>query len=120
MPVKSKSIYDPAEPGDGVRVLTTNYWPRGISRERAGTYKRVLGPSRELLRAFKDGLIDWAGYEPQYLEQMRGEAQQTEIQALAQLAATETITVTCVCREEAECHRRLLRDLIEREVESPS
>ena len=51
MGVQCKSIYDPADPADGVRVLTTNYWPRGISRERAGTYKRVLGPSRELLRA---------------------------------------------------------------------
>jgi uncharacterized protein YeaO (DUF488 family) len=41
MPIRSKSIYDEAAPDDGARVLTTNYWPRGVSRERAGTYKRV-------------------------------------------------------------------------------
>jgi uncharacterized protein YeaO (DUF488 family) len=117
MGVQCKSIYDPADPADGVRVLTTNYWPRGISRERAGTYKRVLGPSRELLRAFKDGEIDWAGYEPRYLELMRGEEQQAEIRELARLAATETVTVMCICKFEDECHRRLLRDLIRQEME---
>mgnify|MGYP000194451719 CR=1 FL=1 len=117
MPVRSKSIYEPAQPDDGMRVLTTNYWPRGISRERAGTYKRVLGPSRELLRAFKDGEVDWAGYEPRYLEQMRGQEQQAEIRELARVAAVETVTIMCVCKSDDQCHRRLLRDLIEQEIE---
>jgi uncharacterized protein YeaO (DUF488 family) len=117
MPVRSKSIYEPEEPDDGVRILTTNYWPRGISRERAGIYKRVLGPSRELLRAFKDGEIDWSGYEPRYLEQMRGDDQRTEIRELAQLASTGTVTVMCICKSDDQCHRRLLRNLIEQEME---
>ena len=97
-------------------MLTTNYWPRGVSRERAGTYKRVLGPSRELLRAFKDGEIDWAGYEPRYLEEMQGEQARAEIAALAQQAASETVTVMCMCKDESQCHRRLLRELIEKEM----
>lgn len=116
MPIRSKSIYDEAAADDGARVLTTNYWPRGVSRERAGTYMRVLAPSRELLRAFKDGVIDWAGYEPRYLDEMRGEKQREEIAALAERARVETITVMCACKEEAECHRRLLRQLIERQM----
>jgi uncharacterized protein YeaO (DUF488 family) len=57
MPIRRKSIYQDASPDDGVRILATNYWPRGVSRERAGVYKRVLAPSRELLRLFKDEAI---------------------------------------------------------------
>ncbi len=117
MPVQSKSIYEPPDPDDGVRVLTTNYWPRGISRERAGTYMRALGPSRELLRAFKDAEIDWSGYEPRYLEEMRGEDQRAAIRELARRATTETVTVMCVCKSDDECHRRLLRSLIQQEME---
>jgi uncharacterized protein YeaO (DUF488 family) len=117
MPVRTKSIYDPPEPDDGMRVLTTNYWPRGISRERAGIYKRVLGPSRELLRAFKDGEIDFSGYEPQYLEQMQADASRAEIRQLALAAREGIVTIMCVCREDAECHRRLLRNLIQQEME---
>jgi len=117
MPVQSKSIYDPAGPDDGMRVLTTNYWPRGISRERAGTYKRVLAPSRPLLRSFKDHEIDWPAYAVRYLEEMQAAAARAEIAELAREASAGTVTVMCVCRDEAECHRRLLRDLIARELE---
>jgi uncharacterized protein YeaO (DUF488 family) len=117
MPVRAKSIYEPASPDDGVRVLTTNYWPRGISRERAGVYKRVLGPSRELLRAFKDAAIGWDEYEVRYFDEMKGEEQRDEIATMAKIARTETVTVMCVCKDDAQCHRRLLRGLIEREME---
>lgn len=113
MPVRSKSIYDDASADDGIRILTTNYWPRGISRERGGTYKRVLAPSRELLRAFKDGMIDWAAYEPRYIDEMRGEEQQREIASLAEQAQTDTVTIMCTCKTEDQCHRRLLRQMIE-------
>ena len=118
MPVRTKRIYDPAEPDDGVRVLTTNYWPRGISRERAGTYVRALAPTRDLLRAFKDGAIAWPEYEVRYLNEMRGDKQRDEIARLAETARAATITLMCACREDAQCHRRLLRRLIEDEVEA--
>jgi len=119
MPVRAKSIYEPAEPDDGVRILTTNYWPRGISRERAGTYKRIVGPSRALLRAFKDGDIDWPEYERRYIAEMAGESQQREIGELAQLARAGNVTVMCVCKTDDQCHRRLLKALIEQRMEAP-
>jgi uncharacterized protein YeaO (DUF488 family) len=87
---------------------------RGISRERAGVYKRVLGPSRDLLRAFKDDAIGWDEYEVRYLDEMKGEAQQGEIVAMAQLARSQTVTIMCVCKDGTQCHRRLLVGLIER------
>lgn len=116
MPIRSKRIYDEASPDDGLRVLTMNYWPRGISKERAGTYKRLLAPSRDLLRAFKDGTVAWPEFEARYLEEMRAPDQRGEITALAGLAAEQTVTVMCACIDEARCHRRLLRELIEHET----
>jgi len=119
MAIRAKSVYEEASPDDGVRVLTTNYWPRGVSKERAGMYVRALAPSRELLRAFKDGEISWEQYEPRYLAEMSGEAQRDEIARLAERAASETVTVMCVCKEEAQCHRRLLRAMIEERMRAP-
>jgi uncharacterized protein YeaO (DUF488 family) len=55
--VRTKSVYDPADPSDGRRVLVTRYWPRGIPRAAVDEYVRKLGPSRELLHAFKRGVI---------------------------------------------------------------
>ena len=113
MPVRSKSIYEPASPDDGTRVLATNYWPRGVSKERAGTYMRILAPSRELLRAFKDGQIEWAEFELRYIDEMRAPDKQPALDDVAAMAERETVTVMCVCKDEAQCHRRLLRALIE-------
>lgn len=120
MPIRSKRVYDEASPDDGVRVLTMNYWPRGVSKERAGTYKRLLAPSRDLLRAFKDGTVDWSEFEMRYLDEMRAPEQRGEITALAGLAAERTVTVMCACIDEAQCHRRLLRELIEHDMKEPA
>ena len=52
--VRAKRVYDPAEPGDGYRVLIDHVWPRGVSRERAhlDEWARELAPSDELRRWF--------------------------------------------------------------------
>ncbi len=118
MPVRAKSIYEEASPDDGVRILTTNYWPRGVTKERAGTYVRALAPTRELLHAFKGGEIDWPEYKRRYLAEMEGERQREEIARIAELARTETVTVMCMCKDENICHRGLLRSLIEQRMES--
>ena len=110
--VRIKSVYEPADPSDGKRVLTTQYWARGVPRTAVDEYVRKLGPSRELLHAFKRGEIDWASYEIRYLQEMQSEDSQSEIRSLADAAQRETITLMCVCRDETICHRSLLRDLI--------
>ena len=32
--IKTKSVYDPVEKADGVRILVTRYWPMFYSRKR--------------------------------------------------------------------------------------
>lgn len=118
MPVFTKSIYEAAAPGDGLRVLTTNYWPRGVSKERVGMYKRVLGPTRDLLHAFKSGEVEWDEYVRQYLALMEGEDQQQAIAEMAEIARAETVTVMCMCKDESQCHRRLLKELIEQRMKT--
>jgi uncharacterized protein YeaO (DUF488 family) len=56
--VRTKRVYDPAEPGDGYRILIDRLWPRGVSRERArlDEWARDLAPS--------DGLRRWFGHDP--------------------------------------------------------
>jgi uncharacterized protein YeaO (DUF488 family) len=109
---QSKSVYDSAEPADGRRVLVTQYWPRGVPRAAVDEYVRALAPTRELLHAFKDGAIDWGTFRKRYREEMNAPPAQAEIARLAERAASEPVTLLCVCREESSCHRSLLRELI--------
>ena len=57
--VRLKRAYDPAEPGDGYRVLVDRLWPRGVSKERArlDEWARELAPSAELRT--------WFGHDPE-------------------------------------------------------
>ena len=114
--IRTKSVYSPAEPADGRRVLTTHYWPRGIPRSAAHEYVRRLGPSRDLLQGFKRGEISWDVYKERYLQEMQEEDARGEIRRLANLAQRETVTILCVCKDESKCHRTLLRELIFEEV----
>jgi uncharacterized protein YeaO (DUF488 family) len=110
--IRTKSIYSPAEPTDGRRVLVTRYWPRGIPKGATHEYVSKLGPSRDLLHGFKRGEIGWDAYKQRYLQEMQEEGPREEIRRLANLAQRETVTILCVCKDENKCHRTLLRDLI--------
>ncbi len=113
MPILTKSIYEPQVPEDGLRVLTTRYWPRGIKREKVDRYLPVLGPSRELLQAFRAAAIDWHEFRNRYPREVEDPQAIEEIEMLAELATAATVTVMCVCKDDSHCHRRLLKQLIE-------
>ncbi len=113
MPILTKSIYEPQVPEDGLRVLTTRYWPRGIRREKVDRYLPSLGPSRDLLHAFKASVIDWHEFRNRYLLEVESPKAIEEIEMLAEQSATATVTVMCVCKDDSQCHRRLLKELIQ-------
>src|SRR5579883_1603198 len=74
MPVRTRRYNDPAESGDGLRVLVTRYRPRGVRREDEtwDVWWPELGPSRELhaARYGKAGApIDWPTYRTRYLDE---------------------------------------------------
>ena len=114
MNVHTKRIYDEPSPEDGLRILITRYWPRGIRRELVDEYDTKVAPSRELLREFKHEALAWEPYTQRYFAEMQSEEAQREIARLAEIARTRTITLMCVCEDETHCHRSLLRNLIVR------
>ena len=117
--VRTKSVYEPAEPADGRRVLITRYWPRGVPKATVDEYLRALAPTRELLHGFKAGRLEWDGFRQQYLEQMRAPEASAEIKRLAEQASAQPTTLMCVCKDQDRCHRTLLRDLITNSTTSP-
>ena len=112
--VRTKSIFDPPLESDGLRVLVSRYWPRGVSREKSKihAYQRTLAPSVCLLRDWKAGRITWPVYVKRYREEMV--CCSSEIAQLAEKSAAGTITLLCFEREsDPHCHRHLLKQMIE-------
>jgi uncharacterized protein YeaO (DUF488 family) len=114
--LRTRRWNDPAEPGDGARILICRYRPRGVKKsdETWDEWVKEVAPSAELLRAYHEGL-PWADYERRYLAEMKGARADYFIRGLAgRLSAGERLTLLCssACNDEAHCHRRVLAGLI--------
>ncbi len=66
--LRIRRVYDPPEPGEGVRILVDRLWPRGLSREEAGIdlWLRDLAPSEALRRAFGHDPARFAAFRAAY------------------------------------------------------
>ncbi len=113
--IKAKSVYEKIDCDDGIRILTMRKWPRGVGWEKNKIDVKLedLGPSRELLDDWNEKKIDFNKYTKRYRREMEQPKQKSLIKLLAFLSQHSTITVLCWEKEDKECHRRLLKPLIE-------
>ena len=113
MALKTKSIYDPVENIDGLRVLVTRYYPRGIKKSHFDCWLRDLSPSKELLSSYRDGSITWDGFKAQFLAELQdSNVSRDAISFLKHHSDIENVTLLCYERAGKPCHRYIIRDLI--------
>ncbi len=111
--IRVKSVYEKREKADGVRVLVTRLWPRGIPKTAVDTWLPWLGPSAKLLADFKAGRTSRENYVGEYvtgLGDMRAQLLLAGLQAL--VGSGRTITLLCVCPGARPCHRHLLQKIV--------
>ena len=110
---RTKRVYDPPSPVDGFRLLVMGIWPRGVSKATVDGWEPELGPSRELLQAYRRGGTTWDQFAERYRQEMTG---RNELLArYRELGRQETLTLLCGCPDESRCHRSLLKGLLESE-----
>ena len=117
--IGTKSIYDPQSGDDGLRLLVTRYWPRGVKKERTGAWIRELGPSAGLIRRWKAAEISWEEFSRSYLEEFGGRAKQEALEEALSLlrgSGEKRATLLCTCRDGSRCHRAILRGIIEKRL----
>jgi uncharacterized protein YeaO (DUF488 family) len=110
--VEIKRIYDPAESGDGYRVLVDHVWPRGVSKDRArlDEWARELAPSDELRQ--------WFDHVPERFDEFRGryrhelEAHAERIEALRKRARRGRVTVVYAARDREHNNAAVLAELL--------
>ena len=97
--VRTKRVYDPAEPGDGYRVLIDRLWPRCVSRERAhlDEWARDLAPSTDLRKWFNHDPERFPEFRKRYRDELR--AHTDLIDALRARAGRGTVTIVYGARD---------------------
>ncbi len=109
--IRTKRVYDPPVPDDGVRVLVDRLWPRGLSKDdaRLDWWAKELAPSDKLRR--------WFGHAPpryrEFVERYRAELDGNGSAArLRELVATQAVTLVYAARDERHNNARALIEIL--------
>ena len=112
--IRTKSIYAPTDQEDGLRILITRFYPRGIKREKYDVWIRSLAPSADLLKRYKNTEINWNDFKTTLLSELRSSIDSVEaIYTLQAKSLMQNITLLCYEKDGCPCHRHMVRDLIE-------
>jgi len=116
--LKTKSIYEAKEKSDGVRILITRFYPRGIKKSHFDLWLRQASPKPALLKKYKSDQIDWKEFSREFRKQMRtSEESKNAIHELIGLLGREKdVTLLCYEKEGLNCHRYLVKAIVENTI----
>lgn len=105
---------------EGPRIGTVRRPPRGVPKAQfsSGNWYDVwlplLAPSAELVKQAlqAETAAEWSAFSKRYRAEMAApEARQT-IALLSTLSHSSNFSLGCYCKDEARCHRSILRTLL--------
>lgn len=84
--IKTKRVYESAEPDDGTRFLVERLWPRAMKKEslRMDAWLKDVAPSDGLRRWFDHDPSKWSEFRKRYFEELesRPDAMQPILEAV--------------------------------------
>lgn len=99
----------------GIRVLVTRHRPKSLKTGDYEVWAQELSPSKELLETYKAGNCSWEEFEEKFKKEISvSQPAQKKLAKLKELAETNEVTLFCYEKKESTCHRKILKELIER------
>ena len=110
-----KRVYDPAQTADGHRVLVERLWPRGLTREaaRLRAWLKDLAPSEGLRTWYGHERDRWPEFRRRYREELRAPDKQAVLQALAERARREAVTLVFAAADADRNNAVVLKEVLE-------
>ena len=71
--IRIKWVRDPAEPGDGMRLLVERLWPRGVAKVKLKLdgWLKEAAPSTELRKWFSHDPAKWREFQKRYFAELK-------------------------------------------------
>ena len=112
--IKVKRVYEPAEPGDGTRLLVERLWPRGIKKEALAMdeWLKEVAPSSQLRRWFRHDPARWKEFRRRYFAELDGRPDAWE--PIRESARRGTVTLLYSARDTEHNNAVALRAYLER------
>lgn len=118
MSLKLKRIYEPAEPGDGKRILVDRLWPRGVKKEsaRLDEWMKEIAPSPELRRWFNHRPERFAEFRKRYEDELASDPlRRQRIEQICHALGEGNVTLVYAAKDPVHNHAIVLRDWIEKQ-----
>jgi uncharacterized protein YeaO (DUF488 family) len=113
-----KRAYDPAEKGDGRRVLVDRLWPRGLSKDAAeiDIWAKEATPSNELRKWYHaDKEARHAEFRERYEAELEQPEAQEALQKIRELREKGTVTLLTGNKDVADSHVPVLVEALEQQ-----
>ncbi|HZD99318.1 MAG TPA: DUF488 family protein [Micromonosporaceae bacterium] len=112
--VSVKRVYEPAEPGDGARVLVDRLWPRGLASATAGIddWVPAVAPSTTLRRWFGHDPTRFDEFRRRYLDELTDDEHTEPLRILRDAAERGPLTVLTATKDVSVSHASILVGVI--------
>ncbi|RST12966.1 DUF488 family protein [Streptomyces sp. WAC05374] len=110
-----RRIYEPAGPGDGVRVLVDRLWPRGLAKADAHVdeWPKSLTPSTELRRWYHAAEGDaYEEFRQRYEAELAAPEAAEALDRLRELARKGPLTLLTASKDPEHSHAAVLVELL--------
>jgi len=112
---RTKRVYLPAVPEDGVRILVDGLWPRGLSRDAVviDQWLREIAPSPELRKWFGHDPDRWQLFTERYRNELAAPERASALERLRREGApNKMVTLLFAARDETHNHAAFLANLL--------
>ena len=112
MGIRTKRVYEPANPRDGLRVLVDRLWPRGLTREavQADLWLKDVAPSTALRKWFGHDRPKWETFKIRYFSEL--DARPEAVETLLDIASKERLTLLFSARDAERNQAVALREYL--------
>ena len=115
--IKTKSIYQEKEKGDGTRILITRFYPRGVKKTKFDLWIRGASPEKDLLKKYRSGKISWVQFSKKFKEQLYNlEESKNAMKQISETAKRKNVTLLCYEKEGENCHRIIVKSVLDKQT----
>ena len=118
--IKTKRVYDRPEPDDGLRLLVmrrpmliNKAFKEFLTMEGRQRWKKELSPSNQLLTDYNKKELDWNTFKVRFIKEMDNTVSIATMQELREKAKIMNVTLLCQEHEGENCHRHIVKELID-------
>jgi uncharacterized protein YeaO (DUF488 family) len=123
MSIRIVRLGTPRAPGEGLRVGTVRRPPRGVPKAEFASHDWYdvwypnLAPSVETMKQAQEAQaahspVLWNAFVRKFRSEMAEADARRSLDLLAALSHHTALSVGCYCKDEAHCHRSVLRSLL--------